>query len=134
MIFLIIDFLLSYFSLSPTYFILLNFVLTPKNQIFKLIILFLILDLLILNTYFLNTIILTIIFFLYKKLPIYHNNLKNYMLSLSFILILYLFFIGLLNKFSFLYLIIFILRNYFLNLLFYLLSYKLLKKRIKLAR
>ena len=117
MIFLIIDFLLSYFSLSPTYFILLNFVLTPKNQIFKLILLFLILDLLILNTYFLNTIILTIIFFLYKKLPI-----------------LYLFFIGLLNKFSFLYLIIFILRNYFLNLLFYLLSYKLLKKRIKLAR
>ena len=113
MIFLIIDFLLSYFSLSPTYFILLNFVLTPKNQIFKLIILFLILDLLILNTYFLNTIILAL-----DKYPFPTT----------------LFFIGLINKFSFLYLIIFILRNYFLNLLFYLLSYKLLKKRIKLAR
>ena len=134
MIYLLLDFIISYFSKYPTYFILLNLIMIPKEKLIKLIIITLVLDLLILNSYFLNTIILMIIFLGYKKLHIIKVNLKNYIISLSLIFVLYLLAIGLLKHYSLNYLGIFIINNYIVNIILYLLCYKIIKKNIKLAR
>jgi len=71
MIFLILDLIISYFTTIPTYFVLINLILIPKNKLSKLVIITLVLDLLILNTYFLNTIIISLLFLIIKKLKIY---------------------------------------------------------------
>lgn len=134
MIYLLLDFILSYFTKIPTFFFLINLVLIKKQDFPKLIIITLILDLLILNTYFLNTIILSIIFFIYKKLKVTKINLKNYFLSLSVIYLSYVFSISLINGCSIFYFLNFILKNILYQLIFYLLVYKIEEKRIKLSR
>ena len=65
MLFLLLDILLSYTSLTPTFFILINIVLYTKKDIFSFLLIPLILDLLIVNTYFLNTILFTALFLLH---------------------------------------------------------------------
>ncbi len=134
MIFLFIDLIISYFTNSPTFFFLLNFVLIAKNNYPKLLIITLILDLLILNTYFLNTFILIILFLLYKKLKITKVSLFTYILSLSLIYIFYIISLGLINNYSLVFLLTFIFKNYLINLIFYILCYKILKKSILLSR
>lgn len=133
MIFLALDILISYFTSIPTYFFLINLILIPKNKLSKLIIITLVLDLLILNTYFFNTIILSIIFIFYKRLNITRVNFVNYLISLAIIYVIYIFIIGIPN-YNILYLFQFILKNFIYNLVFYILCYKLLQKRIKLSR
>lgn len=134
MILLLLDLILSYTCPIATYFFLLNIILIPKNQLSKLIIITLIIDLLILNTYFLNTIIITIIFIIYKHLKIYKPTILNYLLSLCIIYLLYIFTIGIINHYSFTYLLLYSLKNIFPNLIFFLLCYKLVFKYIKLSR
>lgn len=134
MIYLILDFILSYFSHIPTFFFLINLVLIKKQDLSKLIIITLTLDLLILNTYFLNTIILSLIFLIYKKLKITKTSLKNYLLSLTLIYISYLLIIGLIKSYSIFYVLKFILKNIIYQIIFYLLMYKITSKNIKLSR
>ncbi len=134
MIYLVLDFILSYFSKIPTFFFLINIVLIKKQELSKLIIIGLIIDILILNTYFLNTIILISIFLIYKKLKITKINIKNYILSLLLIYILYVSIIGLINKYSMIYILSFIINNIFYELIFYFLVYKIEEKNIKLSR
>lgn len=134
MIFLGLDILLSFLSPIPTFFVLLNLVLIPKNNLSKLVIITLIIDLLILNVYFLNTIIITLIFLFIKHLKITQVNLRNYFIVLSIIYFIYVLALGLINNYSGLYILKFIASNYFINILFYLLSYKILYKNIKLSR
>ncbi len=133
MIYLLLDFLLS-FTPYKTYFILLNIVTISKNKYFSFLVITLILDLLILNTYFLNTIILSIIFFIYKKLNFKKINLKNFFLSLLFIYSSYIILLGLINNYSFIFLLKYIIDNLLVNFLFAFFCYKLNFKHIKLSR
>lgn len=134
MIYLLLDFILSYFTKIPTFFFLINLVLIKKQDFTKLIIITLIIDLFITNTYFLNTIIISIIFLIYKKTKITKLNLKNYLLSLSFIYLTYIIILGLINNYSIIYIINFILKNILYQFIFYLLMYKIEEKHIELSR
>ena len=134
MILLILDVLLSFFSIYPIFLFLLNILLIPKNNLAKFIIHSLILDILLLETSFLSTFILTLIFIIYKKLPLTKLNIINYLLSISLIFFIFNIILGLINNYSFIYLITLILKYYLINLPIYILCYKILYKRIKLAR
>jgi len=134
MILLGIDILLSYFSLKPTYFFLLNIVLIPKNNYPKLLIITLILDILILNTFPINTLIIFLIFLIYKKLSIIKLNFLNYIISLFIIYNLYILFLGFINHYSILYLITYSLKNILTTFIFYIICYNLIFKSIKLSR
>ncbi len=134
MIYLLIDFILSYFTKIPTFFFLLNIILIKKESYPKLLILTLVLDLLILNTYFLNTIIISCIFFLYKELKITKKNFKNYLISLILIYFSYCFIIGLLNNYSLYYIIKFIINNLLYQFIFYFVVYKIEESNIELSR
>ncbi len=134
MIFLGLDFIMSFFSFSPTYFVLLNMVLTPKKNWGAIIILGLILDLIVFQSFFLNTLILIIVFIIYKISHITKLNLFNYLLSLTIIYFMYVGILGLIKHYSIIYIINFSFKNYGINVLFYLLCYKLVEKDILLAR
>lgn len=134
MIYLVLDFFLSYVSIVPTFFFLMNIVTIKKIDYPKFLIILLIYDILILNTYFLNTIICSILFFLYKKLKITKRNLKNLLFSMVFIYFLYILMIGIWNGYSVLYLLSFMMNNCVFNFLFYGLCYKIKEKNIQLAR
>jgi len=134
MIYLLLDFILSYFCKIPTFFFLMNILLIKKENYEKLIIIALILDLLVLNTYFLNTITLSILFFSYKKLNITKISLKNYLFSLFLIYTAYILIIGLFQGYHLEYMYLFILKNGIYNFIFYLLCYKLEENNIKLSR
>lgn len=134
MIYLLLDFILSYFTKVPTFFFLINLVLFKKQDFSKLIIITLVIDMLILNTYFLNTIIISCIFLVYKGLKITKLNLKNYLFSLLFIYAFYLAILGLLNGYSIIYILKFMLNNMIYQFIFYVLMYKIDKKNIQLSR
>lgn len=134
MIFLLIDFLMTYVCSVPTYFFLLNILLIPKDKWSNLIIITLIIDLIFLNTYFLNTIVILLLFILYKHFSIFKPNLFNYILSISLVYFLYINIIGLINHYSLNYIFLFITTNFMPNLIFYLLCYKIIKSHIKLSR
>lgn len=134
MIYLVLDFILSYFTKIPTFFFLINLVLIKKQEFPKLIIISLVLDLLILNIYFLNTLIISCIFLIYKKIKITKKNLKNYLVSLILIYISYVLAIGLINGYSIFYIGNFIIKNIFYELIFFLLVYKIEGSNIKLSR
>ncbi len=134
MIFLLLDVLISYFALKPTFFVLLNFLVYPRSQYFSFILIPLVMDLLILNTFFLNTLIFTILFFLSKHFVVVSKSIGYYILHITIIYILYICLIGLIKGYTLIYLFKFILTNYIYNLIFYLLCYKILKPFIKLAR
>ena len=134
MIYLILDFILAYFTKVPTFFFLINLVLFKKQDFSKLIIITLIIDLFILNTYFLNTIIISCIFLVYKGLKITKLNLKNYLFSLLFIYVFYLTIVGLLNGYSIIYILKFMLNNIIYQFIFYGLMYKIDKQNIQLSR
>lgn len=134
MLFLLLDILLSYTSLTPTFFILINIVLYTKKDIFSFLLIPLILDLLIVNTYFLNTILFTALFLLIKHLKITKLKFSHYLLLITIIYIIYILTLGLISGYSIFYLLEFIMKNYFINLIFYALSYKLIKPYIKLSR
>ncbi len=130
MILLLIDFLLSLICSIPTYFILLNIIIIPKNKIFNLVIIGLVLDLLILNTYFINTIILVFLFLIYKRLKISNLSYRNYFISFTSIYFAFIFIISITNH-ELLYMPIFILKNYPINFIIYTLFYKIINKKIK---
>lgn len=134
MLFLLLDILLSYTSLAPTFFILINILLYTKKDIFSFLLIPLILDLLIVNTYFLNTILFTALFLLIKHLKITKLKFSHYLLLITIIYIIYILTLGLISSYSIFYLLKFIMKNYFINLIFYALSYKLIKPYIKLSR
>ena len=134
MIFLILDVILSYFSNIPTFFVLLNFILFAKKDFFPFLFIPLFLDLIVVNTYFLNTILFLILFLIIKKIPITKVSFFSFFLLITFIYFLYVFSLGLIMGYTFSYLFSFTLKNYFVNLIFYALCYKLLHPYIKLSR
>ena len=134
MIFLFLDIFLSYFSDIPTFFVLLSILCYSKNKIFSFLLIPLFIDLFLTNTYFLNTILFVFLFLLVKHLKITKRNLGNFLLLISLVYFLYVFSLGLIRGNSFLYLLKFVLSNYFINLIFYLLCYKLCYSYIKLSR
>lgn len=134
MIFLLFDFVLSFFSSVPTFIVLMSFLVFPKKKFFLFLFIPLTLDLLILNTYFLNTILFTILFFLIKHLHITKTCFFNYLFLISLLYFLYVFSLGFIQGFSFSYLFHFVLSNYFVNLVLYALCYKIFLPYIKLSR
>lgn len=134
MIFLFLDVLLSFFSDIPTFFVLISILCYPKNKFFLFLLIPLVLDLLITHTYFLNTFLFVLIFFIVKHLKITKRNLGNFLLLISLVYFLYVFSLGFMKGFSFFYLLRFSFSNYFINLIFYLLCYKLYYPYIKLSR
>ena len=134
MIFLFLDVLLSFFSDIPTFFVLISILCYPKNKFFLFLLIPLVLDLLITHTYFLNTFLFVLIFFVVKHLKITKRNLGNFLLLISLVYFLYVFSLGFMKGFSFFYLLRFSFSNYFINLIFYLLCYKLYYPYIKLSR
>ena len=134
MLFLLLDVLLSYTCQVPTFFVLINILLYSKKNIFLFILIPLVLDLLIVNTYFLNTMLFIALFILIKHLNITQTKFSHYILLITIIYILYVLALGLINGYSMIYLFPFMIKNYFINLIFYALSYKLIKPYIKLSR
>ena len=134
MIFLGLDFLLSFFSDIPTFFVLFSILLYPKNKIFTFLLIPLTIDLLITNTYFLNTILFGLLFLMVKYLKITKTSFKNFWVLITLVYLLYVFSLGLSRGYTLLYLFRFILTNYFINLIFYVLCYKIFFPYIKLSR
>ena len=134
MLFLLLDVLLSYTCQVPTFFVLINILLYSKKNIFLFILIPLVLDLLIVNTYFLNTMLFIALFLLIKHLKITKTKFSHYILLITIIYILYVLALGLINGYSMIYLFPFMIKNYIINLIFYALSYKLIKPYIKLSR
>ncbi len=134
MIFLGLDFLLSFFSDIPTFFVLFSILLYPKNKIFTFLLIPLTIDLLITNTYFLNTILFGLLFLMVKYLKITKTSFKNFWVLITLVYLLYVFSLGLIRGYTLLYLFRFILTNYFINLIFYVLCYKIFFPYIKLSR
>jgi len=133
MIFVILDFLISYLSPYASFLVILNIVFLAKKDFFKFILITIFLDLIITNTYFLYTIILSVLFIVYKKLKITHKSLGNYLISVTFLYLIFTFILALINhKLGFY--PTFILKNYFLNLAFYLLFYKIFNSKLKLSK
>lgn len=134
MIFLVLDLFLSFFSDIPTFFVLLNILIFPKNKVFQFILIPLFLDLFILNTYFLNTILFLILFLIVKHLKVVKTNLVHFLLLSTFLYFGYVFSLGILKGYHFSYLISFSCFNYMIHFIFYILCYKILKPYIKLSR
>lgn len=134
MIFLLLDFILSFFSVHSLYLIILNIILIPKDKYPKFLIITLVLDLLILNTYFLNTIIFFFIFYFYKRLKITKVTFRNYFISLNILYFLYILLIGLVTSHSLYFIGDYLLKSYIPSFIFYLLCYKILQNHIKLSR
>ena len=134
MIFLLLDFLLSFLSDIPTFFALFSILLYPKNKFFFFLLIPLVLDLFIVDTYFLNTIIFTLLFWGIKFLKITKNNFFHFLLLTTLVYGFYIFILGSIKGFSALYLVKFMGMNYFVNLIFYALCYKILRPYIKLSR
>ena len=134
MIFLLLDFLLSFLSDIPTFFVLFSILLYPKNKFFFFLLIPLVLDLFIVDTYFLNTIIFTLLFWGIKFLKITKNNFFHFLLLTTLVNGFYIFILGSIKGFSALYLVKFMGMNYFVNLIFYALCYKILRPYIKLSR
>ncbi len=134
MIFLVLDLFLSVFSNIPTFFVLLNILIFPKNKVFQFILIPLFLDLFILNTYFLNTILFLILFLIVKHLKIIKTNFVHFLLLSTFLYFGYVFSLGILKGYYFSYLISFSCFNYIIHFVFYILCYKILKPYIKLSR
>ncbi len=134
MIFLLLDFLLSFFSNIPTFFVLLNFTLFSKKQFFPFLLIPLVLDLFVVNTYFLNTILFAILFFIIKHLKITKTNFLHFLLLITFVYVVYVLSLGIIEGFSVSYLLKFMFKNYWVNFVFYVLCYKILFPYIKLSR
>lgn len=134
MIFLLLDFLMSFFSFTPTFFVLLSFLVYAKKDFFSFLFIPLIIDLFFTHTYFLNTILFVIFFFLIKHLKITKVNLGNYLLLITLLYFLYIFSLGIIQGYHFSYLVSFAIFNYGFQLVFYALSYKILLPYIKLSR
>ena len=134
MIFLLLDFLLSFFSDTPTFFVLFNFILFSKRQFYSFLLIPLVLDLFVVNTYFFNTVLFAILFFIIKHLKITKTNFIHFVLLITFAYVFYILGLGIIRGFSISYLIKFMLMNYWINLVFYVLCYKILLPYIKLSR
>lgn len=134
MILLLLDVLLSFFSSIPTFFVLTSILLYPKNKFFSFLLIPLAIDLFVTNTYFLNTLLFSFLFFFVKHLKITQNYFRNFLLLMSLVYFLYVFILGFIQGYHFLYLVQFSFVNYFVHLIFYALSYKILQPYIKLSR
>lgn len=89
----------------------------------------LVIDFIILDTPLINILFLTILYFINKFFHHFNeNNFWVYIINISFDFILYLIYIGIVNYFSISEILIIIGNNLFINMIFYLLSYK--KKRV----
>ena len=130
MLLVISDIILDIISKYPIYLFLLDILILKKDDIHKLIIHSLVLDLLIINSSF----IMGSIFIIYKKLPIKKINMINYILSISLIFGIFISILGIVNHYSLSFIFELGLKYYLINLPIYILSYKILEKRIKLAR
>ena len=134
MIFLGLDFLLSFFSDIPTFFVLFSILLYHKNKIFTFLLIPLTIDLLITNTYFFFFLLFGLLFLMVKYLKITKTSFKNFWVLITLVYLLYVFSLGLIRGYTLLYLFRFILTNYFINLIFYVLCYKIFFPYIKLSR
>ena len=131
MIYLLLDFLLSYILKYPTYLILLNVLYIQKKDTYKIIEVGLILDLIFFNTYFVYTLLLFIIYMLFKKRRLNQNHFLSYLLYITIIYILFTFSLGFINHYSILYILYFCFKNYFINVPIYIICYKIRGEFIK---
>ena len=134
--FTILDILIYKFTPYESFLFLISLTLFDKKDYFKVIMLGIFIDFVVLNTFFINTIILLILFIFDKSiLKIKNKMIKSYMVvnTLNYLIYsasLYLIFSQTNLKEFFLDLGY----NYLFNLIFWLFSYNLLKKCIKINR
>ncbi len=134
--FTILDILIYKFTPYESFLFLISLTLFDKKDYFKVIMLGIFIDFVVLNTFFINTIILLILFIFDKSiLKIKNKKIKSYMVvnTLNYLIYsasLYLIFSQTNLKEFFLDLGY----NYLFNLIFWLFSYNLLKKCIKINR
>ena len=131
MILLILDILIYNFTAYNSYFFLLSILFYRDKDYMKILFIGLILDLIILNKLFINTFILLLIFIINKRIfKLKNKNLKSYLLITNFNFLLYNILLSLIYSFN---LKVFSM-SFIINIIFYLLSYNLVKKYIKLSR
>lgn len=131
-LFLILDILIYNFTEFNTFFFLISLIYFDEKDYLKVIMLGLFIDLILLNTLFINTCILLLIFIFNKKvIKLKTRSLSNYFYINLCNLLLYNVFLILINQN--LNINTFII-SIVINSIFYLLSYNLCKKHIKLAR
>lgn len=132
LLFLILDILVYNFTEYNTFFFLISLNFYKGHDYTKVIILGLFIDLIILSTPLTNTIILLFLFLINKRvLELKNRSLTNFLCLNAFNLVIYNLILILINQnlniFKFIISLI-------INFIFYILSYNLCKKRIKLAR
>lgn len=131
MIFLLLDILIYNLTRYNSYFFLISLLLYKGSDFIKIIFIGLVLDLIILNVPFINTLIISLLFLINKKIfKLKKRTLTDYLLLLNFNYVFYnvalsILYSFILSSFSL---------SYIINILFYILSYNLVKKRIKLSR
>ena len=131
-ILLVLDILIYNFTSYNSFFFLISLNFFTNKDYLKVILLGLTIDLILLNTPFINTIILFLLFLINKKFIKLHNrSLIDYLyinlLNLGIYNLILIIINQNLNLMNFLISLI-------INILFYLLSYNLVKRYIKLAR
>jgi len=129
---LILDILIYNFTSYSSYFFIISICLCDKKDLYKLILIGLFLDLIVFDKLFINTLIIWIIFLINKKFfKLKEKTLISFLLINNFNFLLYNIFLAFLT-------VNFDVLNFFeslmINIIFYLLSYNLLKKHIKLSR
>jgi len=134
LLFLILDLLIYNLTTFNTYFFLATFPFLKKENIPIVIISALILDLFYFNTFPIHLIIFIIIYLLNRLLFKNQNFLKYiYLTTLNYIIYISLTYLATnYQNLEIIYLLKFILKNFWLNIIFYILSYNLFSKFIKL--
>lgn len=129
---ILLDILVYNYTSYKSFFFLISLNLIKPNDYLKVILIGFFLDFILLNQSFINTICLLLLFVLNKKIfPLKSKSFWNYLLSnllnyLTFILILSIY-----NKSFNLYSFII---SLIINVIFIIISYNYLKRRIKLVR
>lgn len=131
MIFLLLDILIYNLTDYNSYFFLLSLIAYKADDYMKMIFISLFLDFIVLSVPFINTIILSILFFVNKTFfKLKKKTLVNYLLMANFNFTAYNLILSILYSFDIRVFAI----SYIINIVFYLLSYNMLKKHIKLSR
>ena len=127
---LILDIIISNYTIFNPYFFLLNFYNIPLKYLILIIVVGLYIDIFLIHTYFLTTMFLFIIYFILRKIK-YKNRLGKNIFINSIIFILYVSFLYLFYNYkdlNLVFLIKFIFKNYIVYFVYNLISYKLFNR------
>ena len=129
---LVLDILIYNFTAYNSFFFLNLLPLSKRNDSFKILLLGLFLDFIILDKLFINTFFLLLLLFLNKKFfSVKTKNIIDFLLINNFNFIMYNLFLSIINcNFN----ILIFTQSLLINIIFAVLSYNILKKRIKLSR